>query len=86
MRIAVLVKVEHESHDAARTCEQELLSSCNGCVENLWKKACGKQLAGEATDTCYCFRLCGFLQSQLSFRRKRLACLRSSIGSYPYVL
>ena len=28
MRIAVLIKVEHESHDAARTCKQELLSSC----------------------------------------------------------
>ena len=38
MRIAVLIKVEHESHDAARTCEQELLSNCNGCAKNLWKR------------------------------------------------
>ena len=34
MRIAVLIKVEHEGHDAARTWEQELLSSCNGCAKN----------------------------------------------------
>ena len=45
MRIAVLIKVEHEGHDAARTCEQELLSNCNGCAKKtygkgLWKTAC----------------------------------------------
>ena len=35
MRIAVLIKVEHKSHDAARTWEQELLSSFNGYAEKL---------------------------------------------------
>ena len=78
MRVAVLIKVEHKSHDAA-----ELGNKNFERLQWLCRKTCLKTLKVKLLTSAAASGSAVFLQSLLSHQRNRFACLRSSMGSYP---